>query len=196
MLRGLSVSTVLKTRNFSRFSTVVSNLESPSEKKSQNTRSKRRERHISQNFGVVNVHEAIEIAQKIPVKFDETVEIAINTGLDPRKPGQNVKGIARLPFGNGKKSRVCVIASIADAKVALENGADVAGGQEVIAAIQKGDVNYTAVIATPEMMPQLGKIGKVFFMYQYLRNLIIFIFRYWDLVGLCRIRKLVLSLPT
>jgi hypothetical protein len=118
----------------------------------------------SKKYGPLNIHEAVDLAMKLKwAKFVESVDLAINTGLDPRKAPQNVKGIARLPYGTGKASRVCVVAAPGDVKIALEAGADIAGGEEIIAAIQNGDTNFTTVIATPEMMPQLSKIGKVSF---------------------------------
>jgi hypothetical protein len=110
----------------------------------------------------VSVFKAIDSAKEIKwAKFDETLEITIITGLDPRKPNQAVKGVARLPHGTGKKIRVAVITNPTDVPLALEAGADVAGGEEVISAIQGGDVNFNTIIATPEFMPMISKIGKV-----------------------------------
>lgn len=116
-----------------------------------------------QKLGPLNIHDAIEITkQNVWAKFDETLEISIVTGLDPRKPNQSVKGVARLPAGTGRKIRICVLAKdVAEAKAALEAGADVAGSDEVIKQIQDGDVNFNTIIATPEMMPMVGKIGRV-----------------------------------
>jgi len=93
--------------------------------------------------------------------FDETVDIAVNLGVDPRKPNQSVKGVANLPSGTGKIVRVCVFASGPAAQAALEAGADVVGAEELIANVQAGIINFDTVIATPEMMPKLGKIGKI-----------------------------------
>lgn len=116
-----------------------------------------------QKLGPLNIHDALEIAkQHTWAKFDETLEISIVTGLDPRKPNQSVKGVAKLPAGTGKKIRICVLAKdAAEAKAALEAGADVAGSDEVIKLIQDGDVNFNTIIATPEMMPMVGKIGRI-----------------------------------
>ena len=112
--------------------------------------------------GAANIHQAVDFLKSSAwAKFDETVEISLNTGLDPRKPNQSVKGVAKLPAGTGKKIRVCVIAGAGDVKAALEAGADLAGAEEVIAALQGGDLNYNTIIATPEMMPMVGKIGRV-----------------------------------
>jgi ribosomal protein L1 len=119
-------------------------------------------RHTTRKYGPLNIHDAVDVAKtKAWAKFDETVEITIVTGLDPRKPNQSVKGVSRLPAGTGKKVRICVIANPSDAKLALEAGADVAGGEEIIASIQGGDVNFNTIIASPELMPMIGKIGKV-----------------------------------
>lgn len=112
--------------------------------------------------GATNIHQAIDhVKSSAWAKFDETIEISLNTGLDPRKPNQSVKGVAKLPAGTGKKIRICVIAGAADAKAALEAGADVAGAEEIIAVLQGGDLNFNTIIATPEMMPMVGKIGRV-----------------------------------
>ncbi len=111
-----------------------------------------------------NIYDAIDLAKKFCwASFDESIDIVINTGLDPRKPNQNVKGMAKLPSGRGKKVRICVIAQAEDADKAKQAGADVAGSDDVIAMIQQGDVNFNTVIATPEMMSQVGKIGKVMY---------------------------------
>lgn len=110
----------------------------------------------------LTIHKAIsKVKNSAWASFDETIEIAINTGLDPRKPNQSIKGIAALPFGTGKKVRVCVFASGAEAQDALAAGAEVVGGAEVVAQIQAGNINFDTVIATPEMMSLVGKLGKV-----------------------------------
>lgn len=100
-------------------------------------------------------------------KFDETLEVSINTGLDPRKPNQSVKGVAKLPSGTGKKVRIAVVAGPADAKAALAEGVEVAGLDEVIALFHSGDVNFNTVIATPDVMPALSKLGKVRIFYSH-----------------------------
>eukprot|EP01040_Poterioochromonas_malhamensis_P017004 gene17004-19445_t len=109
-----------------------------------------------------NIHDAVTLVQQLSwARFDESVDIVINTGLDPRKPNQNVKGVAKLPHGQGKKVRVCVIAQGDDVVKAKQAGADVAGAEEIILLIQQGDVSFNTVIATPQMMAQVGKIGKI-----------------------------------
>ena len=94
-------------------------------------------------------------------KFDETIEVAVNLGVDPRKPNQSIKGIATLPHGTGKTIRIGVFAMGPDADAAIKEGADVVGGADLIAKVQQGEINFDRVIATPEMMPQLSKIGRV-----------------------------------
>lgn len=117
---------------------------------------------VENNFGLVNIFRAIDILKETKwSKMDETLEIHIETGLDPRKPNQSVKGVAKLPFGTGKDVKVCVICGPAEAVEAKNAGADLAGGEDVIAQIQAGNLNFHTLIATPEMMPLVGKIGKV-----------------------------------
>lgn len=109
-----------------------------------------------------NVFEAVELVkQHAWAKFDETIEISVNLGLDPRKPNQSVKGVAKLPSGTGKKIRIGVFATGADAKAALEAGANVVGADDLVARVQSGDIPFDTVIATPEMMALVGKLGRV-----------------------------------
>lgn len=138
--------------------------DTPKATKVKKIKPKRKPKRVRYDFklGPVIIQEAIELARKHKwAKFDESVELTIRTGLDPRKPNQNVKGVARLPHGSGKKLRIAVLCGGSDAQLALEAGADVAGAEEIIAAIQGGDTNFTTIISTPEMMPQVGKIGRV-----------------------------------
>mmetsp|Transcript_1988 Transcript_1988/g.2105 ORF Transcript_1988/g.2105 Transcript_1988/m.2105 type:complete len:295 (-) Transcript_1988:26-910(-) len=110
----------------------------------------------------LNVHLAIvKLREQAWAKFDETVEIAVNLGVDPRKPNQSVKGVARLPHGTGKIIRVCVFANGQDVADALNAGADVVGAEDLVARIQKGDMPFDTVIATPEMMALVGRIGRI-----------------------------------
>jgi len=109
-----------------------------------------------------NIHYAIEIVKESAwAKFDETVEIAVNLGVDPRKPNQSIKGVAVLPNGTGKTVRVAVIATGQDAHEAKLAGADAVGAEDLIARIQAGDIPFDRVIATPEVMSMVGKIGKI-----------------------------------
>lgn len=113
-------------------------------------------------FDIMNIHDAVAKVKEIAyARFDETMEISLNMGLDPRKPNQSVKGIARLPSGSGKKVRILVFASGQNAKDALDAGADTVGAENLIAQIQGGDVNYNTVLATPDMMSHVSKVGKV-----------------------------------
>ncbi len=94
-------------------------------------------------------------------KFDETVEIAINLGIDPRHADQAVRGVVDLPHGTGKQVRVAVFAKDAKADEAREAGADIVGGDDLAAQIQAGEINFDRVVATPDMMAVVGKLGKI-----------------------------------
>ncbi|WP_371397662.1 50S ribosomal protein L1 [Fretibacter rubidus] len=95
------------------------------------------------------------------VKFDETVEIAINLGVDPRHADQMVRGVCNLPNGTGRSVRVAVFAKDAKADEARAAGADVVGAEDLMEQIQAGDMPFERVIATPDMMPLVGRLGKV-----------------------------------
>ncbi|MBF6603087.1 MAG: 50S ribosomal protein L1 [Sphingorhabdus sp.] len=94
-------------------------------------------------------------------KFDETLDVAINLGVDPRHADQMVRGVVTLPSGTGKDSRVAVFAKDAKADEARAAGADVVGAEDLMEAMQGGDLNYDRVIATPDMMGVVGRLGKV-----------------------------------
>lgn len=94
-------------------------------------------------------------------KFDETIEIAMNLDVDPRHADQMVRGVVSLPSGTGKDVRVAVFAKDAKADEAKEAGADVVGADDLMEAMQGGDLNYDRVIATPDMMGVVGRLGKV-----------------------------------
>jgi large subunit ribosomal protein L1 len=94
-------------------------------------------------------------------KFDETIEIALNLGVDPRHADQNVRGACVLPNGTGKTIRVAVFARDAKAEEAKEAGADIVGAEDLMQQIQGGDMPFDRVIATPDMMPVVGRLGKV-----------------------------------
>jgi hypothetical protein len=109
-----------------------------------------------------NIHDAVDIVKSLAwAKFDETIEIAVNLGVDPRKPNQSIKGMVKLPHGSGKPVRVGVFARGSDIQAALNAGADFAGTEELMAKIQSGDIPFDTLIATPDQMPTVGKIGKV-----------------------------------
>lgn len=94
-------------------------------------------------------------------KFDETVEIAIRLGVDPRHADQMIRGAVVLPHGTGKKVRVAVFAKGIKADEARNAGADVVGDDDLVAVIQRGELNFDMVIATPDMMALVGKVGKI-----------------------------------
>mgnify|MGYP001547228348 CR=1 FL=1 len=94
-------------------------------------------------------------------KFDESVEIAVNLGVDPRHADQNVRGVCNLPAGTGREVRVAVIAKDAKAAEATAAGADVVGAEDLVERIQGGFMDFDRVIATPDMMGLVGRLGKV-----------------------------------
>ena len=109
-----------------------------------------------------NVKEAIEfIVDKKRDKFDETIEISMNLGIDPRHADQMVRGVVSLPNGNGKKMKIAVFAKDKKAEEAKQAGADVVGADDLAEDMQKGNLSYDRIIATPDMMGIVGKIGKI-----------------------------------
>ena len=106
--------------------------------------------------------EAIKILkEKSFVKFDETVDISIKLNIDSNKTDQNIKGVINLPKGTGKKIIVAVISSEEKLNDAKENGADLSGGVELIEEISSNKIKFDILIASPEMMPALGKVAKI-----------------------------------
>jgi large subunit ribosomal protein L1 len=106
--------------------------------------------------------EAIELAKKAAyAKFDETVELHLRMGVDPRNASQQVRGVALLPHGLGKEVRVLVFAQGEAEKIAQTAGADIVGGDELIKKIEGGWLEFDTTIATPDMMGKVGKLGKV-----------------------------------
>ena len=106
--------------------------------------------------------EAIDIlmSSKSP-KFDETIDVAVNLGVDPRHAEEAIRGTVALPFGTGKEVTILVIAEGDDVKSALDAGADFAGSDEYFEKINSGWTDIDLIIATPDMMPSLGKLGKI-----------------------------------
>ncbi|MCA1727773.1 MAG: 50S ribosomal protein L1 [Actinobacteria bacterium] len=106
--------------------------------------------------------EAIGVVKQYPEsKFDETVEVAIKLGVDPRKADQIVRGTLTLPHGTGKSVRVAVFAQGDKAREATEAGADVVGAQDLVERVLKGEIEFDVSVATPDMMPEVGKAGRV-----------------------------------
>ena len=109
-----------------------------------------------------NVKEAINFfIDKKRDKFDETIEISMNLGIDPRHADQMVRGVVSLPNGNGKTMKVAVFAKDKKAEEAKEAGADIVGAEELAEDMQNGNMNYDRIIATPDMMGVVGRIGKI-----------------------------------
>src|SRR5512136_107167 len=106
--------------------------------------------------------EAVELVKKTATaKFDGTVELHVRTGLDPKNATQQLRGVALLPHGLGKKVRVLVFAQGEAAKLAEEAGADTVGAEDLIKKIEEGWLEFDVSIATPEMMGKIGKLGKI-----------------------------------
>jgi len=101
------------------------------------------------------------IKERASAKFDETVEVAMNLGVDPRHADQMVRGVVNLPNGTGRSVRVAVFAKDAKADEAKAAGADIVGAEDLMETIQKGEINFDRCIATPDMMPLVGRLGKV-----------------------------------
>jgi large subunit ribosomal protein L1 len=106
--------------------------------------------------------EAIKLIKEFPeTKFDETVEVAIRLGVDPRKADQMVRGTVDLPHGTGKSVRVAAFAAGDKAREAREAGADVVGGEDLVEEVLKGNIDFDAAVATPDLMSAVGKAGRV-----------------------------------
>lgn len=106
--------------------------------------------------------EAINLLKAMPkTKFDETVELHVRLGVDPRHADQQIRGAVALPYGTGRTVRVAVFAKGEKAKEALEAGADKVGAEDLVADIQAGNIDFDVVVATPDMMGTVGKLGKV-----------------------------------
>jgi large subunit ribosomal protein L1 len=101
------------------------------------------------------------VRQGATAKFDETVEVALNLGVDPRHADQMVRGTVDLPHGTGKAVRVAVFARGDKAEEARAAGADVVGAEDLAEAIQAGEINFDRCIATPDMMPVVGRLGRI-----------------------------------
>jgi len=129
------------------------------------TRKSKRLQDIAKKTDLTKVYtleEAMALLQGCPgVKFDQSVEIALRLGIDPRKSDQNVRGTVALPHGTGRKMRIVALARGDKVKEALDAGADHAGNDELLEKITGGWTDFDAVVATPDMMREVGKLGKV-----------------------------------
>ena len=101
------------------------------------------------------------LKEKATVKFDETVDIAMNLGVDPKHADQMVRGVVAMPKGTGKTARVAVFARDKKAEEAKAAGADLVGAEDLAEKVQKGEIDFDRIIATPDMMAVVGKLGKV-----------------------------------
>jgi large subunit ribosomal protein L1 len=120
------------------------------------------------------IHEGIDRNQTYPLvdavrmvkeravaKFDETIEVALNLGVDPRHADQMVRGVANLPNGSGRSAKVAVFARGDKAEEAKKAGADIVGAEDLVETVQKGTIEFDRCIATPDMMPLVGRLGKI-----------------------------------
>ena len=128
------------------------------------TRGKRIKK-IYESFDVssfFSVEDAVKIIKESSsIKFDETLEISINLGIDPKQSDQMVRGVVSLPSGTGKDLKIAVFAKDDKSKEALDAGADIVGGEDLAEKMQNGDVEFDRVIASPDMMGIVGKLGKI-----------------------------------
>jgi large subunit ribosomal protein L1 len=125
-------------------------------------------KRLKQAYVGIDRNAFYEIAEAVKVikagakaKFDETIEVALNLGVDPRHADQMVRGVVELPHGTGKTLRVAVFAKGDKVKEALEAGADIVGAEDLMEKIQGGEMNFDRCIATPDMMGIVGRLGKV-----------------------------------
>jgi large subunit ribosomal protein L1 len=129
------------------------------------TKQSKRFREIAKlvdNDKVYSLDEAIEILKKCPqVKFDQTMDISLTLGVDPRKSDQQVRGTVSLPNGTGKVTTVVVLAKSDKAQEAKDAGADFVGDADIIEKIKGGWTSFDSLIATPDMMREVGKLGKI-----------------------------------
>ena len=126
----------------------------------------KRQKQINDKVDATKVYpilDALNLLKEIPnLKFNESIDISINLGVDPQKSDQNVRGSTSLPHGIGKQSRIAVFAEGADATAASEAGADVVGFEDLIEKVKKDkDIDADVIIATPECMKSLGQLGRI-----------------------------------
>lgn len=111
---------------------------------------------------LVAIDEAVKmVKERATAKFDETIEISMNLGVDPRHADQMVRGVCNLPNGSGRTLRVAVFARGAKAEEATKAGADIVGAEDLYEIVNSGKIDFDRCIATPDMMPLVGRLGKV-----------------------------------
>ena len=128
-------------------------------------RQSKNRKNLIKKLEIGKVYEPIEAIKLLKensyVKFDESLEVAVNLKIDSNKTDQNVRGVLSLPKGTGKKIRVAVMAKGDKAKEASDAGADIVGDEDLALQVTNGKINFDLLIATPDMMPTVGKIGKI-----------------------------------
>ena len=128
-------------------------------------RQSKNRKNLIKKLEIGKVYEPIEaikfLKENSYVKFDESLEVAVNLKIDSNKTDQNVRGVLSLPKGTGKKIRVAVMAKGDKAKEASDAGADIVGDEDLAQQVTNGKINFDLLIATPDMMPTVGKIGKI-----------------------------------
>ena len=125
----------------------------------------KKRKEMLDNLDTSKIYEPLEaikiLKEKSYVNFNETIDISINLGIDSNKTDQNIKGVVNLPKGSGKTIRVAVIANEDKRNDAKNNGADLFGGDDLIETISNSKIAFDVLIATPDMMPKLGKVAKI-----------------------------------
>ena len=128
-------------------------------------RQSKNRKNLIKKLEIGKLYEPIEAIKLLKensyVKFDESLEVAVNLKIDSNKTDQNVRGVLSLPKGTGKKIRVAVMAKGDKAKEASDAGADIVGDEDLAQQVTNGKINFDLLIATPDMMPTVGKIGKI-----------------------------------
>ena len=128
-------------------------------------RQSKNRKNLIKKLEIGKVYEPIEAIKLLKensyVKFDESLEVAVNLKIDSNKTDQNIRGVLNLPKGTGKKIRVAVMAKGDKAKEASDAGADIVGDEDLAQQVTNGKINFDLLIATPDMMPTVGKIGKI-----------------------------------
>ena len=128
-------------------------------------RQSKNRKNLIKKLEIGKVYEPIEAIKLLKensyVKFDESLEVAVNLKIDSNKTDQNVRGVLSLPKGTGKKIRIAVMAKGDKAKEASDAGADIVGDDDLAQQVTNGKINFDLLIATPDMMPTVGKIGKI-----------------------------------